>query len=312
MPSASPEHLTVSAADGKAIAARRWIPAATPRAVVQIAHGMAEHGMRYHDFAAFLAARGFAVYAHDHRGHGDTAEPGKLGHFADADGWPLVVSDLEAVRQRVVADFPAAPIFVLGHSMGSFVVRAWLLDHPDAAAGAILSATGFEQRSLARLLARVAAWDGRRRGFAHPSRLMEKLVFGSFNLQFFPARTPFAWLSRDPAVAPAYLDDPRCGFACTPRLWMDLFGAIADMETREQARPRLPPSLAVLLVAGSRDPVSMGGKGVRQLGRRYRDTGLTDVTVGVYRGGRHELLNETNRAEVFADVARWMEERLAR
>lgn len=305
-----PESFAVGADDGTSVAAWRWLPAGTPRAALLVAHGMAEHGRRYGDFAAFLAARGLAVYAHDHRGHGETAANGRLGHFADADGWRLVVADLEAVRRRIAADLPGVPVFVLGHSMGSFIVRSWLLDQPDAAAGVILSATGFEQRPLARLLARVAGWDGRRRGFATPSRLMEKLVFGSFNLQFFPARTPFAWLSRDPAVAPAYLADPRCGFACSPRLWIDLFEAIVAMETRERAGPALRPALPALLIAGSRDPVSMGGRGVRQLGRRYRDAGLSDVTVTVYPGGRHEMLNETDRDRVFADIAGWIDARI--
>lgn len=304
--------ITIPASDGKPLTLYAWLPEQAPRGIVHFSHGMSEHGQRYADIAHFLNQAGFAVYAHDHRGHGATASsPVELGHYADEDGWNKVVSDIGTINAYIRNAHPGLPVFLFGHSMGSFIVRAYLLRAANTVQGAVISATGFEQSPIARLLRSIAALVGRRKGFAVPSRFMSKLVFGTFNLQFLPAKTPFDWLSRDPETPRKYIADPLCGFDCSPQLWVDLFGGIIAMEAAEKQAGCLPASLPVWLLAGTRDAVSMGGKGIKQLAKRYQKAGVESVSVTLYPGGRHEMLNERNRDEVYADLLGWLNQQLA-
>lgn len=299
---------TFPAADGVTLARYHW-PADQPRRIVVIAHGMAEHAARYDDFARFLNQHDCDVWALDHRGHGRSVHDGRKGHFADHDGFRAVVGDLTRLAELAREQHPDLPMVVFGHSMGSFITRMAVLNRPGLFDGVVLSAPGFRQAPLARWMARLAGWDGRRHGFDKPSALMRKLVFGTFNLRFKPKRTGFEWLSRDNAEVDAYVADPDCGFDCTPRLWQDLFSAIVNMETREAGGSTLSTKLAVWLLAGSHDPVSMGGRGCRQLASRYLGMGLRDVVVSIYPEGRHEMLNETNRQQVYDGMVTWLNRR---
>jgi alpha-beta hydrolase superfamily lysophospholipase len=301
---------TITAADGATLARYHW-PAERPRCVVLIAHGMAEHAARYDHFASFLNQHGIDVWALDHRGHGRSAKPSRKGHFADENGFWLVVDDLLRVAKMAKDAMPGLPLVVFGHSMGSFITRAAILAQPALFDGVVLSATGFRQSLLARLMSGIAGWVGRKRGFDQPSAFMGKLVFGSFNLRFRPKRTGFEWLSRDAAAVDAYMADADCGFDCTPRLWQDLFAAIAVMERDESTGSPLPAALPIWLLAGSHDPVSMGGLGCKQLAARYRAMGLRDVAVTLYPNGRHEMLNETNRQAVYDDCRAWLDRHFA-
>lgn len=298
---------TFRADDGALIARYRW-PAAQPRRLVVIAHGMAEHAARYDRLARTLVAADCEVWALDHRGHGKTVADGRHGYFAAQDGWSRVVGDLARLCEDARAARPGLPLALLGHSMGSFVARALLLARPDLLDGLVLSATGFRQAPLAGLLRRVAAWEAGRRGEDRPSPLLRRLVFGTFNLRFLPARTGSDWLSRDPAEVDRYIADTLCGFDCSAGLWRDLFGAIVALEAGEAARPALPPTLPVRLIAGSHDPVSMGGRGCHQLAERYRAAGLTRVETLIYPKGRHELFNELapQREQVGVDLIDWL------
>ncbi|WP_374335924.1 lysophospholipase [Leeia sp.] len=298
---------TVQAEDGFGLALWAWEPEGAPRAVLLVAHGMAEHAARYARFAEACCAAGVAVYAHDHRGHGDSVGEGTpLGHFADHGGWQRVQDDLTVVQRWVQQRQPGVPQFAFGHSMGSFILRAWLLQHAASLAGAMVSATGWRLGPGNRLLASVARRQGRKRGFNQPCPTMHKLVFGSFNLQFLPARTGFDWLSRDRAEVDAYLADSRCGFHCTAQLWDDLLQGVAALEQAENHVHPEAARLPVLAVAGSRDPVSMGGLGCRQLVKRYQQAGNPDAQARIWPGGRHELLNEQNRDEVSQYLIDWM------
>ena len=293
----------LDAADGETIRGWCWLPVMAPRAVVLIVHGMGEHAARYRRFADRLAEAGYAVYAHDQRGHGE--RPRRRGWFAAEQGWNKVVDDVDTVRAHAAARHPGVPLLLFGHSMGSFVSRAYLLRHGQGLAGLVLSATGYRQAWLARLMRRVAGLAGRLGGRLQPNAFMSRLVFGSFNLSFLPARTAVDWLSRDAAEVDRYLADPLCGFHFTPALWQDLFGGIIALEAGER-RGRHLPRCPVLLMTGSRDPVSLGYWALRQLARRYRRAGLDDITLRVYPGGRHEMLNEINREAVTADILAWM------
>jgi alpha-beta hydrolase superfamily lysophospholipase len=306
----SMDRFTLHADDGFTLAASRWLPSGPPRAVLQLSHGLAEHAGRYAPFAAACAAAGIAVYAHDHRGHGGSVdETTPRGHYADQDGWRKLIADLHVVSRHARKEHPALPVFLFGHSMGSFVGRAYLLLHGVELAGAILSATGWRLGEGNRLLQWVARREARRLGPGAPSALMTKLVFGTFNVQFVPTRTRFDWLSREAREVDAYIADPLSGFHSSGQLWDDFLGGVYDLEKREDDPARLP-RVPLLLVAGSRDPVSMGGFANTQLSARYRAAGNTDVTDRRYPGGRHELLNETNRAEVFADLIAWIDARI--
>lgn len=280
------------------------LPQQTPRAVLLFCHGMSEHAGRYVPLAQRLAAAGYAVYVHDHRGHGRSAV--LPGYFAEANGWDKVVDDVREVADHIAACHPDVPLVLYGHSMGSFIARAFFLRYGHRLSGMVLSATGYRQRFLARVMRGVARLAARLGGAANPSRFMTSLVFGSFNLGFMPARTKLDWLSRDPVQVDAYIADPLCGQHPTPQLWIDLFGGIMALEAGEAAGRGLALSCPVWLQAGSRDPVSLGKFGLGQLAARYRQAGLRDVTVTVYSGGRHEMHHETNHAELEADLLAWL------
>lgn len=299
---------TFTGADGVSIARYHW-PRAEPKRIVVIAHGMAEHAARYNAFAQFLNAHDCDVWALDHRGHGKSIATGKQGHFADRDGFRLAVNELLQLVDHAKTAHPGLAVTVFGHSMGSFIARAALLTRPALFDGLILAAIGFQQSPVAKIMGGIAGWLGSGGRADQPSGFMSKLVFGTFNLRFIPSRTRFDWLSRDPAVVDAYIADPLCGFNCSPKLWQDLFAGIVAMELRESGGATLAGKVAVRLIAGTHDPVSMGGKGCNQLADRYNKLGLRDVSVKLYPKGRHELINETNRAEVWEDIRFWLAHR---
>lgn len=302
---------TIRADDGHGIPLYTWSPEGTPRAQVLIAHGMAEHGGRYEPFARHLAARGMRVHAIDHRGHGRATKAGGVtGHFADRNGWMRVISDLDTAIRFVWRRDSSLPIFLLGHSMGSFISQGWAIRHGGAIDGLILSGSNAgpaAEYAAGRLVARMEALRQGKRG---KSALLEFLSFGSFNRRFRPARTPYDWLSRDTAEVDKYIADPLCGFRVSNQLWIDLLGGLIEISSPANL-VCLPPELPVLLVGGDKDPVGRFGKGVPALATRLREAGMRDVKVRLYPDGRHEMLNETNRPEVFADITAWIDAQLA-
>ena len=275
-------------------------------AVVHIVHGMSEHVGRYQVFAERLSRAGYAVAARNVRGHGPT--PKWRGHYADQAGWSCVLDDVQAVHDGLTVLLPGVPQVLFGHSMGSFIARSFFLREGERLAGLMLSSPGFQQATLARVLQRVAQWLGRR-DMRMPNRALSRLVFGSFALGFPPWRTRFDWLSRDVHAVDAYRADPLCGADCSAQLWSDLFAAIIAMEAQEAQGYSLNRTCAVFLLAGSRDPVSMHGRALRQLAARYQAAGLTDVHTQCYPGGRHEMLHEMNRVQVMDDCIAWLDAR---
>jgi alpha-beta hydrolase superfamily lysophospholipase len=295
--------------DGSDIFTYGWLPdPETPiKAVVQIAHGMAEHAGRYGRFAGALNAAGYAVYANDHRGHGRTAEDlTRIGYFADQDGWFKVAGDLMQLTDIIRKKHPAKPVFLLGHSMGSFLVRTVITRNAGAIAGVVLSGTGGDPGLLGKVglvLARaVATLKGRR----HPSGLLNALSFGGFNKPFAPARTEFDWLSRDSVEVDRYIADPFCGAVFSAGFFADLLTGMAFIHRPENIA-RIPKDLPIYLFSGAADPVSDRTRGVRQVAEAYRRAGIRDVTLRCYEGGRHEMLNEINRREVFDDTIAWLD-----
>lgn len=314
------ETTTVDTADGIALYTYRWEPETPPKAVVQIAHGMAEHAGRYARFAAALNDSGYAVYAEDHRGHGQTNPPqtnppgakqsdSGHGYFTDQAGFDTVVEDLYAVSERIRRDHPTLPLFLFGHSMGSFLARAYAARHGDDLAGLILSGTAGSQGVLGKAGAAIAALEIKVRGRTATSHLMNMLTFGQYNRPFGPNRTEFDWLSRDPKEVDAYVSDALCGNVFTAGFYADLLGGLERINDKAVVA-KVPTSLPIQLIAGSLDPVGAGGKGVLQVAEQYRAAGVEDVSLHLYVGARHEVLNETNRDEVTADVISWLDSHL--
>ncbi|MGL5865042.1 MAG: alpha/beta fold hydrolase [Dermatophilaceae bacterium] len=318
---------TVTTADGTAVFTHRWLPDGTARAVVQVAHGMAEHSARYARLAEALTSAGYAVYAGDHRGHGVTGGDDNHGYFADADGWATVVDDLRAVTAVAREEHPGRPVFLLGHSMGSLLARAYVIEDGTGGssvggagggggsgggsglAGIVLSGTPSDPGRVGTVGLGVARAEARLRGRRHPSGLLSTLTFGQCNAAFRPTRTEFDWLSRDDAEVDAYVSDPRCGATFTSGFYGDLFGgALAVNDDRAVARVRR--DLPVLLLSGDQDPLGGKGEGVARVRDQYRSAGLTDVTMTLYSGARHEIFNETNRDKVTADLIAWLDAHL--
>jgi alpha-beta hydrolase superfamily lysophospholipase len=277
--------------DGQQIAAYRWDPPGAPVAAVQLTHGMGEHALRYDHLAQALNDKNLVVYAQDHRGHGATARPDALGDLGE-DGWSALVGDIGLLSKVIRAEYPGLPLILLAHSMGSFAAQQYLLDHSADVDGVILTGT--------------AALDP-----LEPALdLDQPLDLAMFNAPFEPARTPFDWLTRDEAVVDAYIADPLCGFGIDTSSAKAMFAGarrLADPSQVSAMRPDLP----VYIAAGEDDPVNGGLTLLHPLADRYRSAGLADVTVRVWPRARHEILNETNKAEVISDLTEWVDRVLA-
>ena len=278
--------------------------------VIQISHGMAEHAGRYARFARFLTDAGFGVYANDHRGHGKTAGAlENVGYFADTDGWQRVADDMYQLTAIIGRECPGVPIFLFGHSMGSFLSRTYIAAHGKDISGVILSGTGGDPGLLGKIGLMVARWERWRKGAKARSPLLNNLSFGGFNKAFKPNRTDFDWLSRDAAEVDAYIADPYCGGVFTAGFFCDLLTGLQFINSAEGIR-RIPKDLPVHFLSGAVDPVGNNTRGVRQVAAAFKAAGIEAVTTTFYDGGRHEMLNETNRDEVFRDILQWLRDRL--
>jgi alpha-beta hydrolase superfamily lysophospholipase len=287
--------------DGAKIQVYRWAPEGSPRAAVQIAHGLCEHAGRYERLAGALTEAGYLVTASDHRGHGPSAATSDLGFFAEADGWRKCLDDLWAVNRRLAVDAPDAKIFFLGHSMGSFMGQQFIAEHGDALAGAIFSGSNGAPAAilpLGRLVARFERWRLGPRGH---SAILVQMIFGEYNKPFRPARTDFDWLSRDPAEVDKYIADPLCGFPFTTQLAIDLLDALGPI-AQDTTIARVPKALPLYIFSGARDPV---GANLQGLIDAYRRAGL-ETAAKIYPDARHETLNEINRDDVTADLIAWL------
>ena len=282
-----PQEMTIRSAHDVPVRAYRWDPAGAPRGVVQLTHGMGEHLLRYEALAGDLTGAGFVVVGQDHRGHGATAGEGGWGALGPG-GWDELVRDIGRLSDEVRRGLPDLPLVLLGHSMGSFAAQQHVLDHGDELAALVLTGT--------------AALD-----LLEPALdLDQPLDLSAFNAPFEPARTDYDWLSRDEAQVDAYVADPRCGFGLTTDDGRQMF--VSARQLADPARVgRLRPDLPVYVAVGDQDPVNGQLALVHGLVQRLRDAGLTDVTLRVYEGARHEVFNETNRDEVVADLLRWLD-----
>ena len=284
------DEFSFPSSDGLEIAYYRWRAPGRAAGIVQIAHGMGEHALRYEPLAAFLNAAGFHVFANDHRGHGRTAKgPDSLGDFGDG-GWNALVEDMVSLSKFARLREGKLPLVLLGHSMGSFAAQQYLLDHSDLIAAAVISGS--------------VAID------KLPIDPSKEPDLTAFNQAFEPARTPYDWLSRDPAAVDAYVADPLCGFGVNQRSIASM--AAAAMRLSDPAEiSRIRKDLPIYILAGDADPINHGLEWLKPLADRYRAAGISNVTERYYQNGRHEMLNETNRDEVMRDLLVWMRKAIA-
>jgi alpha-beta hydrolase superfamily lysophospholipase len=277
--------------DGQIPVVHGWRAKEPGGGVIILAHGMGEHSLRYESLAESLTAAGFEVYANDHRGHGKTVKnDSQLGDYGP-DGWRGLIDD-EIRLIRKVREEHAGPILIMGHSMGSMVVQHLLTEASDLLDGAALSGTTAVDVMAAAVAANANAEDP------------DADLFASFNVAFEPVRTESDWLSRDPEQVDLYVEDPLCGFSVSDTSLESLMEAGVAYSTKE-ATDQIRKDLPIFLLAGDADPVSLGGELVKKVAERYRDAGIADVTLKLYSGARHEVFNETNRAEVEADFVAW-------
>ena len=282
---------------------RIWAPEEA-RAAVQLTHGMAEHIDRYADFAEYLAENGVLVYGQDHAGHGKSVRSEEqLGFFADENGWDALTADMKTLLDLVKRDNPAIPFILFGHSMGSFLARTYAGRSGDDFDAFVFSGTAGSNPALG-----IAKWLAKREikktGGHKPSETLYKLSFGAYNRAFQPVRTGFDWLSRDEKIVDRYIADPLCGFPFTAAGMKDLFDGLTEISNPAWAK-RVPKK-PILLMSGDHDPVGSNGRGVKQVCRWLENSGH-DVELKLYENGRHEMLNEINRSEVFSDVLLFIE-----
>lgn len=283
----------------------RWMPERPPVAVLQIIHGIAEYVERYDDFANYLNQLGFVVVAEDHMGHGKSINGGGIqGYFHG--GWFTAVDDSYALLQRTRAEFPTLPYVLLGHSMGSFMTRTLLCKYPDSGiSAAVICGTGWQPEAVLDAGIAVCSAACKLQGETEPNDRLQNLVFSNYNKRVEHEKTPFDWICRDRKVVSDYIADPLCGFTATGGLLREMLKGIRFIQ-RPGNLAAMEKQLPVLFIAGGDDPVGNYGSGVRKAADAFRRAGMQDVTCKIYPLGRHEILSEINKQEVYADISDWL------
>ena len=291
------------------IHACRWFPEGKPKAVVQIVHGIAEFVERYDDFSNYLTQQGYAVVAEDHMGHGQSINGnGIQGYFHG--GWFTAIEDTMQLMRDTMAENPGVPYVLFGHSMGSFMARTILCKYPDSGiSAAIICGTGWQPTFALPAMIKLVELICNKTGETNPSEKLQGIVFGSYNKKVEHPRTPFDWLSRDKKIVDAYIAHPLCGFTASCGLLREMVKSFLYIQTPANLA-NMKKDLPVFFIAGGDDPVGNYGKGIHQSAGAFQKAGMSDVSVKIYPLGRHEILNEINKEEVYADVAEWIGKKL--
>ena len=298
--------------DGKTqIHVNKWIPDNMElKGVVQIAHGVSEYGKRYDRFACFLAERGYVVVANDHLGHGQSLiKDCPMVYFGEKGSWWYPVDDVEALRKMVHKEYPKLPYVLFGHSMGSFITRSHLIKYPGTLDGVIICGTGFLNKFMVaggKLVANLEIKRIGRKGF---SSLADKLAFGAYNNAFKPVRTAFDWLSVNSENVDNYIADPLCGGQATVGLFRELLDGLSFVNNKENI-VKVNKDQPVFFISGDHDPVGEMGKGVTKAYNAFKKANIKNVDIKLYKGLRHEILNEKEYMEVQEDILHWLEENI--
>ncbi len=303
------QEFTFLSSDGKTILhGMEWLPEGRDViGVLQIAHGVSEHISRYDGFARFLNEQGVAVVGHDHLGHGGSIPAGGTPvYFGEGNTWFTVVDDPYALHLRIREEFPGVPLFLMGHSMGSFLARTYLIRYPGTVRAAIIMGTGWQPEMMIRgglLVAKAAAAKG---GDKACSAFVNNLAFGAYNKAFAPNRTPVDWLSVDTDNVDRYIADPFSGQPATVGLFREMLTGIRFNQRAENLR-KMDRDMPILIISGEKDPVGDMMKGVIRTRDAFRSAGMKDVTLLSYAGLRHEILNEKSQQQtVYDDIWGWL------
>ncbi len=293
-----------NSSDGKPIFYNEFLPEKNKvKFVVQIVHGMAEHSDRYSDFANFLVENGAAVYADDHRGHGKTAkDDSEYGVWKNKNIWKAMVNDLKMLNDICVKNHPEVPVFILGHSMGSFLTRTLIFEYNCNIKGVILSGTGSNSTLLLKMGLAIANLQCSIYGESKKSKTLEKMSFGSFNKKY---DTPYQWLTRDQKMINNYIEDPRCGGVFSCSFWRGFFKGLISINKSENA-DKIDKSLPIIFLSGTEDPVGNYSKGIIEAVNFYKKHGIKNIEYKLYEAARHEIINETNKKEVYRDIINWI------
>ena len=289
------------------IHAIEWIPEGEPKAILQMCHGMVEHIERYHDFATFLAEHGYYVVGHDHLGHGKSVvNAERLGFFHEKHGNTYVVADIHQLRKDTQEKYPNIPYFIMGHSMGSFLVRQYIGLYGVGLAGAIIMGTGDQPnlvlgagKLVCKIIAALKGWEYR-------SKLVDGMAAGGYDKQVKGEGE--SWLSRNRANVENYKKDPLSGYMFTVNAYYHMFSGMAKMNWQEKFG-MIPKYLPIYFVAGDKDPVGNCGKAVENVYKRYKNCGMKDVEIKLYPDDRHEILNELDKDQVYQDILTWLDKR---
>jgi alpha-beta hydrolase superfamily lysophospholipase len=299
------QSFNITCADGHLMPVYAWLPDTRPVCILHIAHGMAEYAERYNAIAGILAQQGIAVYAHDQRAHGKAIADLKDAGLGEKDWFNKQVDDLYLLMLHLKKIWPEHKLFLLGHSMGSFLCQRFFQLHGNNIDGLILSATNGKKDPLLGAGIFIAGLQMKIFGSGYRSKLINKLSFGKFNTAFKPNRTAFDWLSRDIKMVDGYIADPLCGFICSAQFFYYFFKGIQAAFDNKNVQS-VPNNIPVYAFGGDKDPVGLNGKGFLQLIDNWKAAGVKDISYKLYPGGRHEMMNEINRAEVLTDLVRWI------
>ncbi len=297
--------------DGSAIYFHKWvndsIDKANIKGIFQIVHGAAEHAKRYSQFAEKLNELGYVVIGDDHSGHGLAAKDNdELGFFGEENGWNRFVDDELLITEHMKEQYPNKPLILFGHSMGSFIVRDYLTRNPKGISKCIICGTGYANAFMTKLALFMVGIEKKNNGNMYRSERIDKLTFGGFNKKFKPTRTDFDWLSREGDEVDKYIADELCGFIFTVKGYEDLFTGVRYINSTEAFNKTIK-NIPILMISGDKDPVGACGKGVTKVYNKLKQSGVEDITLKLYEEGRHEILNETNRNDVYNDIIQWIE-----
>ncbi|MDX8044684.1 alpha/beta hydrolase [Gracilibacillus sp. S3-1-1] len=282
-----------------------WHSPTPPKAIVQIAHGMVEHIERYDAFATYLTEQGITVYGHDHRGHGKTGEKNNTqGFFAEKNGFDRVVYDCIELTEMIRENNKQLPIFLVGHSMGSFISRRYIMLTPQYLTGVILIGTSFQPNSLLNVAKQAAKVTTMFRGKNKEAKLMNKLTFLGYN-KHTDKQTDFDWLCSVHKEVEQYEEDKLCGFIPTNQFFYDLYTGIQLIQSKEKNK-LIPTGLPLLFLSGKDDPVGQYGQGVEKCVDFYQTLGVKNIDLHLYEEKRHEILNETNKIDIFHEIVTWI------
>lgn len=304
------KEFSFSSSDGKtAVHAVRWMPdSGEVHAILQITHGMVEYIERYAPFAEFLTGKGYMVVGHDHIGHGESVATQKdWGYFGEPDPSGLLVADMHTLRIMTQKEYPEVPYFMLGHSMGSYMLRKYLALHNDNLRGAVIMGTGFVPTGTTKLALNVTKIIAKFRGWRYRSKMVANLTFGKpYKRYDLTGKTPDnSWLTKDEEIVKSYYSTPKCTFTFTLNAYRGLFEAVL-FDCQLENMKKIPRKLPLFLVSGEDDPVGDMGAGVKRVYDMLQEAGIEDLTYRLYEKDRHEILNELDKETVFEDIFAWM------